>query len=165
MTPAQQTALASELKTDPLARGYAAHLSPYDEAGSLALLNAPSYTLTGSVPRSTFAGWAASTGLRAVVQDTSTTVGSPLRSAALAILDVLGGAADSLDLSASAVGSANMQMLGAWVMAGAITAAQEAQLVALATAPASRVQVLGIGPVSREDVTSTVFNVTGTKVI
>ena len=165
MTPAQQTALTAELKNDPLARGYAALLSPYNESGLLTLLNAPNYSLVGAVPRSTFAGWAAATGLRAIVQDASANAVSPLRSSALAILDMLRGASDSLDLSASSVGTANQQMLGAWVTAGAITAAQEAQLVSLATAPASRVQVLGIGPVSREDVTGTVFNAVGTKVI
>ena len=170
MTPAQQTALTAELKNDPLARGYAALLRPYNESGLVTLLNALSYTLVGVVPISTFAGWCAQTGLRAVIEDTANKATSAyyltaLRSPALAILDILHGAAGSLDLSASAQGQANIGMLGAWVTAGAITTAQEAQLVSLATAPASRVQVLGIGPVSREDVTGTVFNAVGTKVI
>jgi hypothetical protein len=48
------------------------------------------------------------------------------------MLDIIANKTD-LDLSASAMGQGNLAMLGAWVTAGAINSAQEAQLVAMAT--------------------------------
>lgn len=136
------SALAAELSADPLALGYAAQKVLGDTATAANLLNAKNYTLAGSIPVSVFAGWAAQTGMRAVIEDAANNTASPLRSSALAILDILHGAASSLDLSASAVGQANVGMLGAWVQAGALTAANEAALIALATSPASRAEVL-----------------------
>jgi hypothetical protein len=169
MTPAQQAALADELKNDPLALGYAAHLNPYDEASLLALLNAPNYPLTGSVTTGTLLSWLAETGLMAIVEDTANTPGStyyatPLRSAALSMLKML-GTGIVFDLSGSTVGQKNVAMLAAWVTANALSTTDRDALLALAAVPSSRVQVLGIGPVSDVDVRSTVYSATGAKVI
>ena len=71
----------------------------------------------------------------------------------------------ALDFSSSAIGQGNVAMLAAWVTANVMTQAQHDQLLAMAAVPASRVQVLGIGPVTGVDVRSTVFNSTGVKVI
>ena len=76
--------------------------------------------------------------MRAVIEDAAHSSASPyyasLRSPALAMLDIIGNKTD-LDLSSSAQGQGNLQLLGAWVSVGAITAAQEAQLTAMATQP------------------------------
>lgn len=157
------TALHAELSTDPLALGYAAKIGADDWLGCAGLLNAKNYTLVGSILVSVFAGWAAQTGMRAAIEDASVNTASPLRSSALAVLDILRGAATSLDLSSSAQGQANIGMLNAWVSAGALTAANEAALMALATSPASRAEVLwGAGTtVSENDVINANFGRTG----
>lgn len=169
MTPAQQTALAAELKNDPLALGYAAHMNPYDETSLLALLNAPNYSLTGSVTTGTLLSWLAETGLMAIVEDTANTPGStyyatPLRSAALSMLKML-GTGIVFDLSGSTVGKKNVAMLAAWVTANALSTTDRDALLALAAVPSSRVEVLGIGPASELDLRSVVFADNGTKVI
>lgn len=107
-----------------------AHATPPNTQAIATALSA-GRTIAGAVDTATFLGWAAATGLRAVIQDQSTAVGSPLRSSALAMLDIIANRTP-LDLSDSAMGQANVQMLNAWVQASAITAEQEAQLLALA---------------------------------
>lgn len=92
-------------------------------------------TATGSVPVPTFAAWCASTGLRAVIEDASNNAASPLRSASLAIKDLLAWQSGALDLSSDPVGTGNLAMLQAWVTAGAITQAQHDALIALASQP------------------------------
>ena len=138
MTPSQQTAI--ETMTGRAMTAAEVTMATARQDGTLAASLSAGRTVQGGVPISTFAGWCAQTGLRAVVEDAANSPTSiyrtALRSSALAILDILHGAAASLDLSASAQGQANVGMLSAWVTAGAITAAQEAQLVSLATQPA-----------------------------
>ena len=139
MTPSQQTAL--ETLTGRALTSAEVTMATARQDATLATSLSAGRTVQGGVPVSTFAGWCAQTGLRSVIEDaankaTSTYYLTALRSPALAILDILHGAAASLDLSASAQGQVNLQMLGAWVTAGAITAAQKAQLVSLATQPA-----------------------------
>jgi hypothetical protein len=92
------------------------------------------------ISREDFAMWCGASGMRASIQDAANTVGHPLRSIALTLLDFLqGGVAQSLDLTKPA----NIQMLGAWQQANAITADQVAQLNAMTVIPA---------PVSQPDV-------------
>jgi hypothetical protein len=86
----------------------------------------------GMVMRPEFVMWCAASGLRAAIQDAASTIGHPLRSIALSLLDFLqGGAAEAIDFSLAG----NVQMLNAWVAAGAVTIEQRAQLIALATSP------------------------------
>lgn len=85
-----------------------------------------------SVPVAILAAWCASSGMRATIQDASQNAQSPLRSSALTLLDVLHGAASSLDFGASAMGGGNVGMLDAWVTAGAMTSAQRDEVLALA---------------------------------
>ena len=85
----------------------------------------------GTVSREWMATWSASNGMRAVMQDVSETVNHPLRSIALATLDVLAGAADGIDLSQPQ----NIAMVQAWVTAGAMPQIEADNLVALATTP------------------------------
>ena len=129
--------LRDEITNDPLGRGYAQMTNAEVEVS----LNAKDRTKIGGVMRNKFAIWAASTGVRAKIEDASTNMLDPLRSSALALLDFLrGGVSDNLDLS----DAANMAMLDAWVAAGKVTAQQKADLVALATIECSRAEELDV---------------------
>ena len=141
MTPTQQTAIEA-IYGKPLTAQQVTDLSPLVQARNdtaIAAYLSTGRTVQGSVPISNFLGWAAKTGMRAVIEDAAHLPGSPfytqLRNSALAILDIIANKTD-LDLSTSATGQDNLAMLGAWVTLGAITAVQEAALLALATMPA-----------------------------
>lgn len=88
-------------------------------------------TVTGSVSRARFIVWAASTGMRAVIEDLANDAQSPLRASALALRDLVQGASDALHLS----DPTNLALLGAWEAAGALSAANKASLLALAQTP------------------------------
>ena len=148
MTPTQQTAL-SNLYGKPFSAQQVADLAPMVAARNdvaVAAYLSNGRTVQGSVSISAFLNWSASTGIRAVIEDAAHLITSPyygtLRNSALAMLDIVKNKTD-LDLSASAQGQGNMGMLGGWVTAGAITAAQQAALVALAavSAPISGLDV------------------------
>ena len=85
----------------------------------------------GAVTRNQFAIWAGQTGMRAVIEDHATNPASPLRSVALLCRDLLQGGPDMLELSHPA----NQGMLAAWIAVGALSEANAAALVALATTP------------------------------
>lgn len=97
------------------------------------LLNAKTISVNRAVKRSDFAIWAASTGMRATIQDHADNVASPLRSIALSLLDVLRGAAESIDFSLAS----NTSMLDAWVLAGALSVANKDSLLALSSTSVS----------------------------
>lgn len=88
-----------------------------------------------SVTTAEFASWAAVTNLRAPLEDISKNSTSPLRSSALAALDLLRGAGQTLDLSSSSVGQGNHAMLDAWVTAGIVSSGQRDMLYSMATIP------------------------------
>jgi hypothetical protein len=69
--------------------------------------------------------------MRAIIQDTASTEGHPLRSVALATLDVLSGAADGIDFSVPE----NVASVQAWVTVGLMPQAQADALFALGTYP------------------------------
>lgn len=96
-------------------------------------------TVVGSVSREVFATWAAKTGLRAKIEDYSITQGHPLRSIALALIDVLRSPTAGIDFSTYD----NVAMLQAWVLAGEVTQAQADELLVAATksAPVSTAEV------------------------
>ena len=104
--------------------------------GALATSLSGGRTVQGIVLTPVFAAWCSATGLRAVIEDTSKNMVSPMRSGALAILDLLSWQSGGLDLSASRMGQGNIAMLAAWVSAGIVTAAQSSALTALAASPA-----------------------------
>lgn len=142
--------LNTELHTDPLGMGYAA-LMPTCPGNVADKLNAQTRTIARSVSMPAFLAWAASNGMRAVLQDKANATGDALRSSALAMLDIIGNST-SLDLSSSTIGQGNLSMLQAWVAAGAMTQVQHDALVALASQPCSRAQELGLQPVTALDV-------------
>lgn len=132
MTPAQQAALetvARRALDAAEASALAALLAAGDFAGMAAHDAFAGRIRLGLVNRADFAGWAASYGMRSKIEDAASTVGHPLRDSALAILDVLRGAADGIDLGKPA----NQAMLDAWVQGGALLAADRDVLRALAT--------------------------------
>lgn len=103
-------------------------------------------TKLGLVTRSDFAGWAATTGMRAKIQDFSAAAGHPLRDSSLAILDVLsGGAAAGIDMSRPA----NQAIVGAWVALGELSQENSDALTAIAQHAA---------PVPEIDIRRAVFN-------
>ena len=83
----------------------------------------------GYASRESFAMWAAKHDVRAKIEDHANNPASPLRSIALALLDVLRSPTEGIDLSVPD----NALMLGAWVQSGEITQAQADELVALAS--------------------------------
>lgn len=85
-------------------------------------------TALGYASREKFSMWAAKHSVRAKIEDHSSNPASPLRSIALALLDVLRSPTEGIDLSVPD----NALMLGAWVQSGEITQAQADELVALA---------------------------------
>lgn len=104
---------------------------PQPDTAEVARLLSAGRTCVASVPRATFARWAAATGMRAAIADHAINAQSPLRASALALLDVLNGAAESIDFGAAE----NLQMLQAWVTVDALSAEDRDALVALATVP------------------------------
>lgn len=153
MTPSQQSALEA-LYGKPLTAQQVTDLSPLvlvrNDAGVATYLST-GRTVQASVPITAFLGWAASVGMRSVIEDaahlSTSKYYTTLRDSALAVLDIITNKTD-LDLSSSSAGQGNLGMLNAWVTAGAITSVQEATLVAMATVPA---------PIST-DAVSTVLN-------
>ena len=105
-------------------------------------------TKVGTVSRAWLATWSASNGMRAIMQDVSETTGHPLRSIALATLDVLAGAADGIDLSLPQ----NVAMVQAWVTAGTMPQIEADNLIALATTP---------DPISDREVVIALYNDNG----
>ena len=83
----------------------------------------------GYASREKFAMWAAKHDVRAKIEDHSSNPASPLRSIALALLDVLRSPTEGIDLSVPD----NAAMLGAWIASGEITQDQADELVALAS--------------------------------
>lgn len=108
---------------------YAAAYAAKDVQGIQAIYNA--VKVNGNILPVAFVRWSAINNLRGAIQDLSSNTASPLRSSALALIDVLRGAAPGLDLA----DPANIGMLNAWASLGAITPAQEADLIALSQTP------------------------------
>lgn len=137
--------LADELKTDPLARGYASHL-PDDPQRAVDLLTAPVFSMPNTITAGQALMWAA-TGPLASITDTSNNINSPLRSSCLAFLLAMKAGRD-VHMEA-----ANVRLqLDAWAQAGLITAQERDALVALATQPASRANIIGIPAPDTRDI-------------
>lgn len=135
MTPAQLAALeaaAGLTLTDEEKASVEPLLGPdnRNDVAIAAVISARRPAIVGELSVSTFASWAAASNLRAAIEDHAADRNSQLRSIALALRDRLQG---SMDGSISMQKPANQQMLQAWVQAGAITAAQRDELLALAS--------------------------------
>jgi hypothetical protein len=121
--------LLEELRDDPVGLGYAALTAVDNDEGVAALLNSAMTSVVGEIARSDLATWAAATGMRAKIEDVAKDDQSPLRSSALAIIDVLKGASSGIDISKPT----NAQILDAWESATLLSAEDKASFVTLAT--------------------------------
>ena len=147
MTPAQLSALKSEIQTDPAALGYAAFM-PGDPEHVAGLLNAPRFTAIKSITAATALTWAAQ-GPYAAIVDASNNVTHPCRASCLVVRDTLTA---GLDVHME---DARLQtMFAAWktVTPAIITQVQYYALIATATQPASRAEILGFGSVTARNV-------------
>lgn len=137
-------ALKSEIQTDPLTLGYAQFLP--DAPGHVVdLLNGYTQSKIKAIAAAQALTWAASGPMSAIV-DASNNAAHPARASALAFLQAIGSAMaidmDHADIRAQFDG---------WQAANVITQAQHDALIAVATQPASRAEVLGFGSVAESD--------------
>lgn len=137
--------LADELKTDPAGRGYAAHL-PDDPQRAVDLLTAFDFTMVKAITPGLALTWAASGPMAAIV-DTGNTSGHPARASCLAFLHSLNGTT-TVDLADAKVRAA----FEGWLAVGVIGQADYDALMAMATQPSSRAEVLGIPAPSARDI-------------
>jgi hypothetical protein len=130
-------ALLDELTTGPLAAELEPFIADGDDGAIYAAMHRRDIAVNGAVAVNDFAIWAASTGLRAAIQDHADNAESPLRSIALTLLDLLqGNLAPALDFG----NAANVAMLNAWVAAGALTTPQRDTLLTLSQKLISRAE-------------------------
>jgi hypothetical protein len=133
--------LLDELQTGPLAAELAPFIASGDDGAIHAVLHRKDIAVNGTVAVNDFAIWAASTGLRAAIQDHAANAESPLRSIALTLLDLLqGNLAPALDFG----NATNVALLSAWVTAGALTTQQRDELLALSAKSISRAEQAGL---------------------
>ena len=147
MTPAQLSALKSEIQADPLVQGYAAFM-PGDPEHVAGLLNALQFTAIKSITAATALTWAAQGPYSAIV-DASNNVAHPCRASCLVVRDTL-----TAGLDVHMENPALQQMFAAWknVAPAIITQAQYDALISTATQPASRAEKLGFGSVTARNV-------------
>ena len=164
MTPAQIAKLTVELKTDPLALGYATALPDAGGANS-ARLNAMSTTLTKTrfvTARTILAECDGGGSLlkaleRAAIPPTAATAQQIEVSAATeSALKFL-----NQDSGLDAGNPGTIYLINVLTAIALLTPAQGAALKQLAVTPASRAEVLGIGPVASSDITAALFNDNG----
>jgi len=146
MTAAQLLVLKNEITTDPKAKGYATFMA--SSPGTVVdMLNALTETMVKSIRSTTALAWAAAGPYSAIV-DASNNIAHACRASCLVIRDTLQSGVD-IHLERSDVRT----MLDAWVTTNIITAAQRDDLLARATVPASRMEVLGLPMATEQDVT------------
>lgn len=144
MTPDQLQTLCTEVSTDPMHKGYQSHL-PSSPGLVVQLLNTPVHAKVKSITTSAAKTWAAS-GPYAAIVDAANMAGHPARASALVVRDAF-ASGDPIHLE-----DPNIQALFTnWIAANVITQAQHDALIAMATQPASRAEVLGLPFVTEQD--------------
>jgi hypothetical protein len=140
-------ALKSEVQTDPLTLGYRAFL-PGDPQRIADLMNAPKFTALKSITAAAALTWAAQ-GPYAAIVDASNNVSHPCRASCLVVRDTLTAGLD-IHMESAALQS----MFAAWKTATPqiITPAQYDALIAVATQPASRAEILGFGSITARNI-------------
>jgi hypothetical protein len=139
--------LKAEIATDPAVLGYATFM-PGDPEHVASLLNAPRFSALKSITAATALTWAAQGPYSAIV-DASNNISHPCRASCLVVRDTL-----SAGLTVHMEDPALQNMFGAWktVAPAIITQAQYDALIAIATQPASRAEILGLGPVTARNI-------------
>lgn len=121
------TTLPNEIATGPLSAEISQFAASGNDGAIYAAFHRKDIPVYSKVKVGVFADWLAITGLRALVEDHSTNITSPLRSNALSILDLLRGSHDYL----IDFGEPSKQaLLQAWVANGGITAQQQSDFLA-----------------------------------
>jgi hypothetical protein len=137
--------LRDELQNDPQGLGYAAWLP--DSPGTVAdLINAPTQSMIKPITCATAQIWAAA-GPYANVVDASSNPEHPCRASCLVVRQTFAAAVD-IHMEHPDI----QLMLAAWVASGICTETQRDDLLARATQPASRADVLGLGAVTINDI-------------
>jgi hypothetical protein len=136
MTPAQLATLKNEVQTDPSGVGYAS----MDWQQQLAAINAMTTTMVQSISTDAALTWAASGSMDSIVTQSTANANQQIRASCLAFLHKL-SYGTQIDMESSTM----QTLFTAWVAASIITQTQHDALIAIATQPASRAQVLGLG--------------------
>lgn len=110
------------------------------------MLNAPTESMVKAIRTTTAQAWAAG-GPYSVIVDASNNINHPCRASCLVLRDAF---ASGVDIHLERPDMINM--LAAWVATGVCTVAQHDDLLARATQPASRMEVLGLPPATIADV-------------
>lgn len=137
LTDEQKITLNTEILNDPKAKGYATFL-PDQPWEVVAMLNARTEQVLGTINRTDLTKWAAKTGMRAVVEDEARDPASQLRSLALSIIDVLHGSSGGIDFT----DQDNVDSLVAWVALGKLTTENRDLMLEMATSEGSRAEAL-----------------------
>jgi hypothetical protein len=137
--------LAEELKIDPESRGYAAHL-PDDPQRVVDLMMEPAFTKMWPITAGQALTWAAA-GPLATITDTSNNANSPIRASCLAFLLAMNAGRD-VDMGDAKVKA----QFDIWLQNGLIDQQHYNNIIALATGPASRVDILGIPVPTARDI-------------
>lgn len=133
--------LLDELTNGPLAAEIAPHIAAGNDGVIWEILNRKDIPALGLVSNTDFMEWAAASGQRSVIEDTANNINDPLRSVALALLDMIRGTS-ALDLNRPKV----KLMAEGWHAAGKMSLADKEELFSLGTASTSRAEQLGIQP-------------------
>ncbi len=126
--------LRNELQNDPATLGYAALIAASNDQVAFSITVPADRAAQLDVVRSDFLKWAATTGMRSVIQDESVDAGSPVRDSAIVLNDVCRGSTDGIDFSQAE----NVALLDGWVAASKLTTLNKDALLALATADVAR---------------------------
>lgn len=134
--------LLYELTQGSLAAEIAPYIASADDETISAILNRKDIPVYGVISGNTFSIWAASNNLRATIEDVSLTVGHPLRSIALTLLDLIKGNLSPVSLDFS--NPINVTMMNYWIDYHTITIAQRDELLAKSIRLISKAEEAGI---------------------
>lgn len=135
--------LRTYIETDPDNLGFAPLIVAGNDGGIADLINVKGKTKAGIIDTAILAAWAAKTGMRAVIEDESVDKTSPLRSSALAMLDLLRG---NIPTGFNTAYPDNLAMLAAWVQIGKMSAQVKDSLILLGNSPCSYGEAAGFSP-------------------
>lgn len=141
--------LTTYLQNDPDNLGLAPLISAGDDGAIAVLINTQGRSKLGTIDTDVFMAWAAGNGMRAAIEDEATDKTSPVRSSALALLDLLRGSKSS---GLSIANPANLAMLAGWVQLGKLSPSDRDVLITLGTHPCSYGDAAGFGNVSTQQI-------------
>ena len=147
--------LLDELTAGPLAAELAQHVAAGDSGAIFAILHRKDINAPGFINRDKFNTWAVIYDERSNIEDHANNPASPVRSAALALRDVLQGGSDGLHLEYPEI----MALVEVWPYRDP---AAKVELIARATVKVSRGDQLDL-PVTELDIRKLLWNDDGTR--